>query len=162
MWEVKPMHFDHNRLPRRAFGLLLLLISKAFHHARRPKPVKRNRKMVALIISLVVVLVVMPAIATAVAAIAHAWWKAAHPEQTIVPDLTGSDRRAAETAIRNAQLQPFVSFTTIKDKCWQEQPAPNTVIDQDPPPITPVSINSKVRVVIGFEQKTARLQGQSP
>ena len=131
------------------------------------KPMKLNRKVVALVVTLVIVLVALPAIASVIGTIAKARWEAAHPQQTMVPDVTGRNRAGAEAAIRSAQLRPIVTFVPIKDKCWQDQPTPNTVVDQDPPPITPVGVNSEVHLVIAVEEaKTATLDkqccGQSP
>jgi len=156
------MHSRHNYHPRRAFGLLLLLIFKAFRNAgrRKPmKPVKRNRKLIALVVTLVIVLLVLPAIALIAGNINQARWEAAHPEETMVPDLTGRDRVAAEAAVRGALLRPVVTFVMIKDKCWQNRPTTNAVVDQDPPPITPAVINSEVHLVIALddEEKTAAL-----
>jgi hypothetical protein len=163
-------HPRNSSHPRRAFGLLLLLVRKAFRHAGRKKPMKPmklNRKVVALVVTLVIVLVVLPAIASVVGTVVKARWEATHPAQTMVPDLTGHDRADAEAAIRSAQLRPIVTFVPIKDKCWQDQPTPNKVADQDPPPITPVPINSEVHVVIALDEpRTVTLDkrccGQSP
>lgn len=139
--------------PRRCFGWVLLLIHKAFTHAKRDTNVKRNRKMIALVVILVVVLVVVPAIAMIAAAVIHVRWKADHPEQTLVPHIEGTDRAAAETAVRNAQLRPRISFEDISDRCWQDPPQPNTVLLQTPGPFTPVAIETEVSIVVGVTGK---------
>ena len=111
------MHPRHNYHPRRAFGLLLLLVFKAFRNAGRQKPMKpmkRNRKLIALVVTLVIVLLVLPAIAVIAGNITQARWETAHPEQTMVPDLTGRDRLGAEATIRSLQLRPVVTFVMIK------------------------------------------------
>ena len=84
---------------------------------------RRNRTLVALVVTLVVVLVLLPAGLIIAVRISEARWETAHPVQTMVPDVTGRDRATAEAAVRNAQLVPHFSFVAIKDKCWQDQPA---------------------------------------
>jgi hypothetical protein len=145
--------------PHRAFGVLLMLVHKAFKHFNRPRrpitPVKpkRNPKTVALIVTLIAILVILPTAATIVVRIAEARWIAAHPPETLVPDVTGSDWQAAAAAVRSARLKPMISSTAIDAKCWQDQPVPDTIVDQDPEPLTPVTVGTDVHLVIGRAAK---------
>jgi hypothetical protein len=137
--------------PRRAFGVLLIALHRAFKRAGRKPMTRRNRTLVALVVTLVVVLVLLPAGLIIAVRISEARWETAHPVQTMVPDVTGRDRATAEAAVRNAQLVPHFSFVAIKDKCWQDQPAPNTVVDQDPKAISPVPVQTDVHLVLGVD-----------
>jgi beta-lactam-binding protein with PASTA domain len=118
-----------------------------------PLKPKRNPKVVALIVTLVAILVVLPAAATIVVRIAKARWVAAHPAEALVPDVIGSDWQAAAAAVRSAQLKPVISSTAIDAKCWQDQPAADTIVDQDPEPLTPVTVGTHVHLVIGRAPK---------
>jgi beta-lactam-binding protein with PASTA domain len=40
----------------------------------------------------------------------------------------------------------------IDDKCWQDQPAANTVVDQEPKALTPVAVDTQVQVTIGIQK----------
>jgi hypothetical protein len=151
--------------PHRAFGVLLMLLHKAFKHfnpQRRPmtpmKP-KRNPRMVAFLVTLITILVVLPTAATIVVRIAEERWVAAHPPETLVPDVTGIDWQAAAAAVRSAQLKPVISSTAIDAKCWQDQPAPDTIVEQDPEPLTPVTVGTDVHLVIGRAVRGLRSAG---
>jgi len=116
------------------------------HHRRHWTP------LVALVLTLIFIFVVLPAGATVFVHIAQARWEAAHPPQTLVPDLAGRNAISAEAAIRSAQLRPRISYTTIDDKCWQDQPAANTVVDQEPKALTPVAVDTQVQLTIGIQK----------
>lgn len=47
--------------------------------------------LVALVLTLVCIFLVLPVAASLIARIAQARWEAAHPPQTLVPDVSGSD-----------------------------------------------------------------------
>lgn len=140
-------HFSQRH---RAFGVLLLLLLKAFKRARN-RPRRHNPKLILLVLSLIFIFVVLPTGATVVVRIVQARWEANHPPQTLVPDLAGRDPISAEASVRGAQLRPQISYTTIDDKCWQDQPAPNTVVDQEPEAFTPVIVGTQVQFTIAIQ-----------
>src|SRR5882672_413812 len=102
--------------------------------------------LVALVMTLVCVFLVLPVAASVIARIAQARWEAAHPPQTLVPNVTGRDPVTAEVATQNAHLHSSIHYVSIEDKCWQDLPAPNTVVDQQPEALTPVAVDSQVEL----------------
>jgi hypothetical protein len=58
----------------------------------------------------------------------------------------------AQAAVRAAQLRPQILYLTIEDKCWQDLPAPNTVVDQEPKALTPVAVDTRVQLTIGIQK----------
>ena len=142
--------------PRRYFnGLLFLLIQKAFGRRNGRQLMTRPQKispLKVLIAALVLIMVVLPAICMIGGWVAQARWKAAHPVQTIVPDVSGFDRATAEAAIKNAQLRSEVFSTSITDKCWEVQPQPNTIVDQTPDAGTPVPVGTLTKLYLGVNR----------
>ncbi len=81
--------------------------------------------------------------------VARQRWEAAHPAQTVVPDVNGFNRTTAEATIKHAQLRPEVFSTSIADKCWEVQPQPNTIVRQTPEAYTPVPVGTRVKLDLG-------------
>lgn len=136
----------------RATGLLLGFRLWAVKAASRRRAKTRNPNLFLLVLSLILIFVVLLAGAVLAGRIAQARWDTYHPPQTLVPELAGRDPISAEASVRGTQLRLQITYTAIDDQCWQDQPAPNTVVDQEPKAFTPVAANTEVHITVGLRK----------
>jgi hypothetical protein len=91
------------------------------HHRRHWTP------LVALVLTLVCVFLVLPVAASVIARIAQARWEAAHPPQTLVPNVTGCDPLISTRPCwerRNLKRQPAcreAPYEVIQSRLWRER-----------------------------------------